>query len=75
MSNAQVEAPSSTQESKSKPGPKAKPKVDVEELQARVERLERCLEKVASNAGQGNSLSEYGLERWVPGKKDMTKYN
>ena len=51
-----------------------KPKVDNQNIIERVEKLEKCLEKVASLTGNGNILNEFGLERWLPGKKDMTKF-
>lgn len=39
----------------------------------RIDKLEQALCKVATLTGNGNHLSEFGLERWVPGKKDMNK--
>ncbi len=60
---------------KAKPGPKAKPKVDVEQLQKRVEQLELMVSKFAALAGQRNLPTDYGLKPWDPEIKDMRKYN
>lgn len=40
----------------------------------RIERLELLVSRLAVMTGQGNLLPEYGIERWVPGKKDMNKF-
>ena len=50
---------------------KAPTKVD---LQAKIEQLEAALSRVAVMCGQGNVLSEYGIQKWEPGKEHMTKY-
>jgi len=57
-----------------KRGRPAAPKIDVAELLDRIDRLERCLEKVTTLTGQGNHLMEFGLTRWEPSKEDMNKY-
>ena len=36
--------------------------------------LAKALSKFATLSGHGNYLKEFGLERWSPSKKDMTKY-
>lgn len=45
-----------------------------ESLEAKVERLEAALSRVAVMCGQGNVLPEYGIKKWEPGKQHMTKY-
>jgi hypothetical protein len=44
------------------------------ELKKRVDNLEALISKLAVMAGQGNMLLEFGVKRWEPGKKDMSKY-
>ena len=44
------------------------------ELKKRVDNLEALISKLAVMTGQGNMLLEFGVKRWEPGKKDMTKY-
>jgi len=39
----------------------------------RIDKLEQAFCKVATLTGNGNQLSEFGLKRWVPGKKDISK--
>jgi hypothetical protein len=58
---------------KKKPGPKPKPE-KLALLEARVETLERCIERVATLTGNGNILMAFGLKRWIPSKKDLSKY-
>ena len=58
-----------------KKGPK--PKVSQEDYEAlldRVEMLEACLCKIATDAGQGNILPQYGLKRVNPTGAEMRKY-
>jgi len=43
-------------------------------LEEKYVNLVNLLSKVAVLTGNGNHLKEYGIERWVPGKKDMNKY-
>ena len=43
-------------------------------LEARVESLEALVSKLSVMVGQGNMLSEFNIERWSPGKKDMSKF-
>lgn len=40
----------------------------------RIARLELLVSRLAVMVGQGNLLPEFGIERWIPGKKDMSKY-
>ena len=40
----------------------------------RIKNLEDLVARLAVMTGQGNILFEYGIERWLPGKKDMNKY-
>lgn len=37
--------------------------------------LKECVERIATLTGNGNMLMQFGLERWTPGKKDMSKYD
>ena len=39
-----------------------------------IEKLEDCVAKLATLSGHANMLKEFELERWEPGKKDMSKY-
>ena len=60
-----------------KRGPKPKESVSIDqynELLNRVEKLEACLSKVATDAGQGNVLSLFGLSRVNPTKSEMKRY-
>ncbi len=45
-----------------------------EALLLRVEQLEACLSKVATDAGQGNTLKNYGLKRVNPTVSEMRKH-
>ena len=40
----------------------------------RIARLESLISRLAVMTGQGNLLPEFGIERWEPSKKDMSKY-
>lgn len=60
-----------------KPGPAPKPKVEFEDYQAllnRVEKLEAMISRFAALAGQRNLPMDYGLKPWDPTPKDMRKY-
>ncbi len=79
--NEETAATESLSPTKSKPGPKPKPKVDntdlikrIEELEATIENLTRCLEHTATNSGQGNTIVAYGLKRYIPTKGDMNRW-
>ena len=55
-------------------GPRARASAkEVEELRKRLARLEFALAKIATLAGHGNYLKEFGLERWVPTNADTMK--
>ena len=43
-------------------------------LLQRVEQLEACLSKVATDAGQGNTLKNFGLKRVNPTINEMRKH-
>lgn len=59
---------------KKKPGRKPGPdKTAI--LEARIEMLERCVERVTTLTGNGNILRAFGLSRWLPGKKDLSKFS
>ncbi len=58
-----------------KPGPKAKPKIDVEALEARVNNLEQLLVRMAHQSGTSHQLIiKAGLEPYQPTKNDMSKF-
>ena len=67
------------QEAKKKPGPQPKPRVEFEDVQALVDKidaLERVLAKMAHNTGTPNSLFlENGLKPYELQARDMKKYN
>ena len=56
--------------------PKAKPDLEAEVLQLREDltRLTKAFEKVSCHVGVGNIIVDLGYERWIPGKKDMSKF-
>lgn len=43
-------------------------------LEEQNQMLSIALSKFATLTGHGNYLKEFGLQRWEPGKKDMSKY-
>ena len=49
--------------------------IEVKLLQDKVNNLEALVNRLAVMTGQGNLLPEFGLKRWEPGKKDMSKYD
>lgn len=44
-------------------------------LVARVDQLTAALEKIATYSGHANHLPEFGMKRWEPQAKDMTKHH
>ncbi len=68
------------QETKAKPVKAKQSKVKTvtpeqyDELLLRVEQLEACLSKVATDAGQGNTLKNFGLKRVNPTINEMRKH-
>lgn len=70
-----MDTSSSTETPKAKPGPKAKPKVDVEDLEARVNNLEQLLIRMAHQSGTSHQLLiKAGLTPYQPTKNDMSKF-
>lgn len=66
---------SSTEQIKAKPGPKAKPKIDVEALERRIHNLEQLVIRMAHQSGTAHVLiQKAGLEVYVPTKGDMSKF-
>ena len=49
-------------------------KLEVKLLKDQVNNLEALVIRLAVMTGQGNLLPEFGLKRWEPGRKDMSKY-
>ena len=69
------EASSSINPERKKPGPTAKPKIDVEALQARVHNLEELIIRMAHQSGVAHTLlKNAGLEPYSPTANDMTKF-
>ena len=61
---------------KAKPGPKPKPKLDVEALLDRVHNLEQLVLRMAHNSGTSRGvIVKAGLTPWEPSKADMSKHN
>ena len=50
------------------------PESRILELEKQVANLTSLMERVATDAGQANTLKEYGLKRWIPGKKHMSRW-
>ena len=63
---------------KKKPGPQARPKIDVEvleALEARVHNLEELLTRMAHQSGTSHQLLiKAGLTPYQPTKNDMSKF-
>lgn len=60
---------------KNKPGPKARPQVNVEQLEARVHNLEQLIVRMAHQSGTSHQiLVKAGLEPYMPTKGDMSKF-
>jgi hypothetical protein len=57
-----------------KPGPAPKPKLDTEQLLARIDALEKVLIEVATHTGYSAILRKHGLEAYQPTKKDMSRF-
>jgi hypothetical protein len=61
-----------------KPKRGRKPAIEIREfdidVEARIEKLQSLVIKLASLTGNGNMLRDYGFEMWTPGKQDMSKY-
>lgn len=75
MEQTQEQSSSISPEPKNKPGPKAKPKVDVEALQARVHNLEQLIIRMAHQSGTAHVLiKKAGLEPYSPTQGDMSKF-
>jgi len=66
------------QETKKRPGPAPKPKVDIEEfkkLQAEVHNLQELITRMAHQSGTSHQLlMKAGLEPYQPTKNDMSKF-
>jgi len=50
------------------------PKTKKRDLEKEIDNLTACLAKMAHFSGNQRILDEFGLERWEPGKKDMTRW-
>ena len=58
-----------------KPGPAAKPKIDVEDLLRRIDNLEELIIRMAHNSGVSHILlKKAGLSPYVATKNDMQKF-
>lgn len=67
---------SSTNETvKAKPGPKAAPKIDTKQLEARVHNLEQLIIRMAHQSGTSHQIIiQAGLTPYQPSRDDMTKF-
>ena len=66
---------SSSEVIKKKPGPQAKPKIDVAELEARIHNLEELLIRIGHQMGLAHAIiKKAGLEPYQPTKGDMAKF-
>lgn len=45
----------------------------IKELEEQIINLKLALAKIGTLTGYGNHLKEYGIEKWTPGKKDLSK--
>ena len=60
---------------KAKPGPKAKPKLDVDALLARLHNLEQLVLRIGHNSGVSHQIIiKAGLEPYVATAGDMGKF-
>ena len=58
-----------------KPGPQAKPKIDVSALQDRIHNLELLIVRMAHQSGTSHLLiKKAGLAPYSPTKNDMSKF-
>jgi hypothetical protein len=46
----------------------------IAQLTNQVDRLEKCLAKIAHYSGNSAIIRAFGIEVWEPGKQDMSKY-
>ena len=72
----ETQTSSSTSETvKKKPGPQAKPKQDVNQLEARIHNLEQLITRMAHQSGTSHQIIvKAGLEPYTPSRNDMTKF-
>ena len=73
MSEELEQASLPTEKRKRGPNKPKEPVIDLKALESRIEALEQCMSKVATQAGQGNVLREFGLSYWTPTKAEMRK--
>lgn len=70
-----VDTPILSSTEKSKPGPKAKPKVDLEALQDKIHNLEELVIRMAHQSGVSHVIiKKAGLEPYSPVAGDMGKF-
>lgn len=55
-----------------KRGPKKKDKG--RDLEREIDNLTACIAKMAHFSGNQRILDEFKIERWTPGKKDMSRF-
>ena len=56
---------------KKKRGPKTKKR----DLEKEIDTLKACLAKMAHFSGNQRIISEFGIEPWKPGQKDMHRFS
>lgn len=49
-------------------------KVKKQTQEQRIRTLEMAVSKMCHYSGQEHILTELGIEKWVPGKKDMSRW-
>lgn len=75
MEQTMEQSSSTEQPQKAKPGPKAKPKIDVESLERRIHNLEQLITRMAHQSGTAHVLiQKAGLKPYQPTKGDMSKF-
>ena len=69
------ETSSSISPERKKPGPQAKPKIDVEALLARVHNLEELIIRMAHQSGTAHAIiKKAGLTPYHPTQGDMSRF-
>jgi hypothetical protein len=50
------------------------PKTKKRDLEKEIDNLTACISKMAHFSGNQRILDEFKIERWTPGKKDMSRF-
>jgi hypothetical protein len=62
------------EEKKQAPRPNRKKPVDTKDLLLKIDKLERVIAKLAHYSGQHKIMVDFGIEPYMPGKEEMSKY-